>query len=207
MEDIFTDFCETFRPDSTSGDGRLKTDSKPYPVARGRRFCNPPSLRARVATDRAAQGASVHAAPSLLTANPPSSITNYPYLHLLPLAVVAAVAVAVASANQPTPTHSTLSVGPPAAPFASTPTAPPGFPPLRMRESNHTFPQQNRACVCITSALYDRRGECRVVASSYRSVGVAADERVDSVDREGDTPLMTRCRPRSHPGHALALGD
>ncbi|CDZ96538.1 Zinc finger, MYND-type [Phaffia rhodozyma] len=26
-----------------------------------------------------------------------------------------------------------------------------------MRDSNHTFPTQNRACVCITSALYDRR--------------------------------------------------
>lgn len=27
-----------------------------------------------------------------------------------------------------------------------------------MRESNFAFPPQNRACVCITSQLYDRRG-------------------------------------------------
>ena len=27
-----------------------------------------------------------------------------------------------------------------------------------MRESNFAFPAQNRACVCITSQLYDRRG-------------------------------------------------
>lgn len=29
---------------------------------------------------------------------------------------------------------------------------------LVMRESNFAFPAQNRACVCITSQLYDRRG-------------------------------------------------
>ena len=29
-----------------------------------------------------------------------------------------------------------------------------------MRESNFAFPAQNRACVCITSQLYDRRGVC-----------------------------------------------
>jgi hypothetical protein len=29
-----------------------------------------------------------------------------------------------------------------------------------MRESNFAFPTQNKACVCITSQLYDRRGEC-----------------------------------------------
>jgi hypothetical protein len=28
-----------------------------------------------------------------------------------------------------------------------------------MREPNHSFPSQNRACVCITSQLYDRRGK------------------------------------------------
>lgn len=28
-----------------------------------------------------------------------------------------------------------------------------------MRESNFAFPAQNKACVCITSQLYDRRGE------------------------------------------------
>ena len=28
-----------------------------------------------------------------------------------------------------------------------------------MRESNFAFPAQNRACVCISSQLYDRRGE------------------------------------------------
>lgn len=32
--------------------------------------------------------------------------------------------------------------------------------PSAMRESNFAFPAQNRACVCITSQLYDRRGEC-----------------------------------------------
>ena len=30
-----------------------------------------------------------------------------------------------------------------------------------MRESNFAFPAQNRACVCITSQLYDRRGQSR----------------------------------------------
>lgn len=29
---------------------------------------------------------------------------------------------------------------------------------LRMRESNFAFPAQNRAAVCISSQLYDRRG-------------------------------------------------
>ncbi|ORY82999.1 hypothetical protein BCR35DRAFT_303673 [Leucosporidium creatinivorum] len=28
-----------------------------------------------------------------------------------------------------------------------------------MRESNFNLPAQNRACVCISQALYDRRGE------------------------------------------------
>lgn len=30
--------------------------------------------------------------------------------------------------------------------------------PRRMRESNFAFPAQNRAAVCISSQLYDRRG-------------------------------------------------
>jgi hypothetical protein len=29
---------------------------------------------------------------------------------------------------------------------------------VAMRESNFAFPAQNRACVCITAQLYDRRG-------------------------------------------------
>lgn len=35
-----------------------------------------------------------------------------------------------------------------------------------MRESNYAFPAQNKACVCITSQLYDRRGEWPVWSDS-----------------------------------------
>lgn len=35
-----------------------------------------------------------------------------------------------------------------------------------MREANANFPTQNRACVCITSALYDRRGESQAQATT-----------------------------------------
>jgi hypothetical protein len=42
---------------------------------------------------------------------------------------------------------------------------------LRMRESNFAFPAQNRAAVCISSQLYDRRGAPFRALSSFLSSG------------------------------------
>lgn len=43
--------------------------------------------------------------------------------------------------------------------YSATVAPPPATrPATTMRESNFAFPAQNRACVCISSQLYDRRG-------------------------------------------------
>lgn len=39
-----------------------------------------------------------------------------------------------------------------------------------MRESNFAFPAQNKACVCITSQLYDRRGDLSCMMLLYRNL-------------------------------------
>lgn len=46
-----------------------------------------------------------------------------------------------------------------------------------MRESNFSQPNQNRACVCISSALYDRRGKFKFllifISDSFSTVKFA----------------------------------
>lgn len=44
-----------------------------------------------------------------------------------------------------------------------------------MRDSNYSFPAQNRVCVSITAQLYDRRGESRRSCWFSVSVRVEAD--------------------------------
>ena len=39
-----------------------------------------------------------------------------------------------------------------------------------MRESNFAFPAQNKACVCITSQLYDRRGTFLLFPSEFQLI-------------------------------------
>lgn len=64
------------------------------------------------------------------------------------------------SVNTPTPSPEFKLSLPPSPLSASTPLDALLLPLCpTMRESNFNFPAQNRACVCISQALYDRRGE------------------------------------------------
>jgi hypothetical protein len=44
-----------------------------------------------------------------------------------------------------------------------------------MRDSNYSFPAQNRVCVSITAQLYDRRGKHALVAHERKFPCARAD--------------------------------
>lgn len=68
--------------------------------------------------------------------------------------------------------------------------------PSTMRESNFAFPAQNRACVCISSQLYDRRG---TYILPHRSESIAGRR----YHAQRSTP--TRRYPCSTPSPTLSI--
>ena len=77
-----------------------------------------------------------------------------------------------------------------------------------MRESNFAFPAQNKACVCITSQLYDRRGAfCPFLFSSlqfqtncysYSTGHHRSAATVQLVDASDVSNLDLAAHPRDH---------
>lgn len=51
---------------------------------------------------------------------------------------------------------------------------------LPMRESNFAFPEENRACVAVSSTLYDRRGSSFLVRRFFQRVGSSAPAALDT---------------------------
>jgi hypothetical protein len=63
-----------------------------------------------------------------------------------------------------------------------------------MREANFAFPAQNRACVCITSQLYDRRGMLHDFLSSI-------DNLTHEFLRSAGHDILTTAVQLAYPSH------